>query len=223
LNCLEFRRAVGAEPNRISADAQAHISECSTCAKYAQEMQRLDGLIKRALDVPAPQAGDFIAPAASPRRWYAMAASLIMTFVVGGIVWVGFAPSESIAADVVKHMGYEKDAMIVTDTRVSSQLLDGILQAKGMKLAEPLTDVSYARNCWIRRTWVPHVVVQTSGGPVAVIVLPNERVMRSARFEEGGYSGEIVPMGKGAIVIAATDAQVIDEVAEKVSKAIVWQ
>lgn len=228
MNCLEFRRAVGAEPQRISADANAHMRECPTCAKYAQELQRLDGLIKRALEVPAPQinsvtGGEFVAPAVQPRRWYAMAASLLLAVVVGLVAWVGLAPSESVAADVVSHMGHEKDAMTVTDTRVSSQLLDGILQAKGMKLAEPLTDISYARNCFVRRTWAPHVVVQTASGPVAAIVLPNERVWRSARFHEGEYHGEIVPMGKGAIVVVATDAEVIDEVSKKVSRAIVWQ
>ena len=53
MNCLEFRRAVGAEPHRITADAKAHMGECPTCAKYAQEMQRLDGLIKRAIGLRA--------------------------------------------------------------------------------------------------------------------------------------------------------------------------
>ncbi|HTE40169.1 MAG TPA: DUF3379 family protein, partial [Steroidobacteraceae bacterium] len=118
---------------------------------------------------------------------------------------------------------HEPDAMTASEVRVSSTLLDSALQAKGLKLAAPIGDISYLANCWVREAFVPHVVVQTARGPVTVIVLPHESVASVERFDEAQYHGEIMPMGRGSMIVIANDASLIDEVAQRVRTAIVWK
>ena len=45
MNCLEFRRHVGAEPSSTPAAVAAHREECPTCAGFHDEMQALDRLL----------------------------------------------------------------------------------------------------------------------------------------------------------------------------------
>ena len=228
MNCVEFHRAVGADPNHISAEATAHRDSCAACSQYAAETLQLDGLIKRALAVPTPQKGRAFTltstRAAPQQRWYAMAASVLLAVGIGlGLLWYGGGVQVALAKEVVSHLNHEPDAMTASEVRVSSTLLDSALQAKGLKLAAPIGDISYLANCWVREAFVPHVVVQTARGPVTVIVLPHESVASVERFDEAQYHGEIMPMGRGSMIVIANDASLIDEVAQRVRTAIVWK
>jgi len=216
VNCLEFRRALGADPNHISAEAQAHRAECPTCEKYAQEMLRLNGLIKRALEVPVPLGQPLQMPVRIQPRWYAIAASILvaLSVTIGALWFVGY-PRESLASDVVKHMAHEPHAMTLSQARVSAELLDGALKAKGLRLSQPMDDVSYLQSCFIRGRFVPHLVVQTERGPVTVLLLTSERVEQTERFDEQQYHGVLMPASWGSVAVVATDAAVIDAVAEK--------
>jgi hypothetical protein len=219
VNCLEFRRALGADPNHASAESLAHRAECPTCERYAQEMLRLNGLIKRALEVPVPAQQPIKTPRLQP-RWFAIAASALLTVgVVIGILSLG-TPRDSLAAAVVAHLAHEPDAMTPTQVRVSNELLDGALRAKGLRLAHPMNNVSYLESCEIRGHLVPHLVVQTERGPVTVILLTEEKVKRTSRFDERQYHGMLVPMPRGAMAVIATDASVVDAVAENVKAAV---
>ena len=226
MNCLEFRRAVGADPSRLTADAIAHRESCATCAKYAQEMQRLDGLIKKALEVPVPQTREFAATAAAPaprRNWYAMAASVLLVVGAGiGLTLLGGKSQTAYAQEIVAHLNHEPHAMTVTEKRVSDELLRSTLAAKGLRLTESLGEVSYVQNCWVRKSFVPHVVVQTAKGPVTVIVFPSDQLASPEQFDEGNYHGQILPLGKGSVAVIANDAALIDDVVTKVRTAIAW-
>lgn len=224
MNCLEFRRALGADPNHASAESLAHRAECPACEKYAQEMLRLDGLIKRALEVPVPVVVQKLAVenpvVIRPRfkqHWFAMAASAVLAIgVVISVLFLG-APRESLANVVVAHLGHEPSAMTPTQTRVSDELLDGALRAKGLRLIHPMNNISYFGSCEIRGRFSPHIVVQTQGGPVTVILLTEEKINKSERFDENQYHGVLVPMQHGAMAVIALDASLVDAVAEKVN------
>ncbi|HEY0802454.1 MAG TPA: DUF3379 family protein, partial [Steroidobacteraceae bacterium] len=62
--------------------------------------------------------------------------------------------------------------------------------------------VSYANRCRLRGHEVPHLVFQSNDGPVTVMMLPDETVRISTRFDENGYQGILVPVpGHGALAI----------------------
>ena len=52
MDCIEFKRAAGAEPQRLSVAAREHAAGCADCERYATHMLSLDGLLQRALRVP---------------------------------------------------------------------------------------------------------------------------------------------------------------------------
>mgnify|MGYP001764789919 CR=1 FL=1 len=100
INCLEFRRRVGAEPASGDPGIDAHRSECAACARYQDELRAMDALVARALAVdPArlrrPAAGAGGVPA-TRRRYLAIAASLVIGLSVGLVLLVS-APRVSVA------------------------------------------------------------------------------------------------------------------------------
>ncbi|HSF78113.1 MAG TPA: DUF3379 family protein, partial [Steroidobacteraceae bacterium] len=100
MNCLEFRRHVGAEPSSTVAAVAAHREECAACAGFQDEMQALDRVLGKAMRIdvvsgtraataPAAAAvGRVSGPSRArpgtvrPRRWLAMAASLVAGVLV---------------------------------------------------------------------------------------------------------------------------------------------
>jgi hypothetical protein len=230
VNCLEFRRSVGANPHNTDGALLAHRAQCAACEHYAQETLRLDGVIKRVLEIPVPQASQVSrsrqiqSAAKAPRmRWYAMAASLLLALsIAGGALWFLGYPRDSLAKDVVAHLAHEPYALVTTDARVSAELLDGALRAKGMHLVQPMSDVSYLKSCPVRGHFIPHIVVQTESGPVTVLLLVNETVKSIERFDEQNYHGVLVPMQRGALAVIATDRGLAETVAAKVNAAIAF-
>ena len=74
---------------------------------------------------------------------------------------------------------------------------------------------------------MPHLVVQTSHGPVTVMVLVHVRVAKPKEFDESGYRGTIVPVpnhGSLAVLMRAPGATIanVDAIASQVRSAIVW-
>jgi len=56
MNCLEFRRAVGAEPGLDGPGLAAHRAQCPACARYQRELQDMDRLLGRAMRVDVERA-----------------------------------------------------------------------------------------------------------------------------------------------------------------------
>jgi hypothetical protein len=204
VNCLDVRRALGAEPGHRSPELDAHLAECTACAQYAAELARLEATLRRALEVPVPAAGARPAAGAADRvsrtRWFALAASLVGAAILSAALW-SLYPREALASALVGHMAHEPQSRRRTDVAVASGALAYVLRRSGVSLAPDVPLVSYAQSCWFRGWFVPHLVVQTPDGPVTVMVLPHERVAGPTMVDEGGYRVMIVPAAHGAIAV----------------------
>ena len=226
MQCDEFRKQAGAEPQQLGAEARAHCAQCAACTAYLQQMLQLDGLLKRALDVPVPVVPNNVtalrheAPT-MVRRWYALAASLLLAVGLGAGVWL-ISPRDSLAAEVVAHLHHEPGAMVATTARVNAAELDGILRRAGVRLKTGAQKVSLARTCGFRGATIPHLVVQTQEGPITVLVLPHEQVDSPQSFNEEGYAGTILPSGRGSIAIVANSSAAVQQAAVELAEAVVW-
>lgn len=226
MQCSEFRQQAGADPQHLSAEAAAHCAQCIACAAYLQQMQQLDGLLKRALEisvppvrVAAPLHRD-LASKPSPQRWFALAASVLLSIAFGA-VWLA-SPQPSLAAAVIEHVEDEPDAMVTTSSRVTPAQLSDVLRRAGMRLKSGAQSVSIARTCAFRGATIPHLVVQTQEGPVTVLVLPHEHVDSAENFTEEGYQGTILPSGPGAIALIAASDTAFKEAAARVAAEVEW-
>ncbi len=239
--CMDYRRMLMADPQNPSAEMREHLAVCAECTRYTGQLLRFEGRVERALRVtviprPASHAAQSGAPrgAAAPlrrrvrrrNRSLAAVASLLAAVVVAGGLWL-VVPGRSLAAAVVDHMSEEPEAWARTDVPVPRPRLDRVLGHSHVRLRAAAGMVSYANSCMFRGHLVPHLVVQTAGGPITVMVLARESVRRSVHFDEQGYRGVIVPVpGHGSLAVLergdSMDGRTIDAIASRVHGAIDW-
>jgi hypothetical protein len=228
MECLEFRRAAGADPGHLSAEAAAHRDVCPECAGFLQQTLVLDARILAALRVPVPVRGavavtpNVVAfPRIERRRWMALAASIAGGVMIGSLLWVS-APRVSLAEDVVRHMAHEPGAMVMSSAPEDASKVERVMERGGIRLRSDAGMVSYAQTCRFRGEKVPHLVVQTEVGPVTVMVLRNEKVTAPVKFAEQGYVGTILPAGPGSVAVIGPTGADLSQVAERVAAAVVW-
>ena len=223
MECIEFKRAAGAEPQRLSVAAREHMSKCLGCERYAQQMLSLDGLLQRALQVPVTNRASvgLLPETRDNSRWWALAASLLLTATIASGAWLAL-PRTTLASELIEHVSAEQD--IVTAAQpLSVSELNQVLLGSGVRInSSRQHPVWYAKNCPFRGHDVPHLIVQTATGRVTVLLLATERVRKVQTFDEQGYRGTILPSGPGAIAIIATNQPAIEEAAKHVAAAVEW-
>ena len=217
MNCLDFRRAVGAEPALRSVEIEEHLRACPACAEFAHQVQVLDRRLFEALSVavPArPRRIPFLTQAFAPPRRWALAASVLLAVGVAFGVWLAF-PRSSLASDVVSHARHEPQSWSSEGQVVSADEVGRMLRGAGLAASADLGRVTYARSCWFRGHFVPHLVVQDESGPIMLLLLPQERIGKEMRFSEGGFSGVILPAAHGSVAVLAQADTRLDAVATR--------
>ena len=246
MNCLEFRRHVGAEPSSTLAAVAAHREECPACAGFQGEMQALDRLLGEAMriDVVSGTRDAMVsgtraatAPAAAavervpgpsrarqgavrPRRWLAMAASLVAGVLVATTLWLSY-PGPTLAAEVIGHVASDPAALMAGQP-LPEQAVTEVLQPSHVRLRADMGTVTFAMRCEFEGHVVPHLVVQTDRGPVTVLLLLHRSVGAATRIEEGGYSAVVLPAPRGSIAIVGRDVAGVDAIAQQVFDSVDW-
>lgn len=229
MDCLEFRRAAGADPLHLEPAALAHAQGCPRCAAHLRELRALDERILAALRVPLSSPGRAAGGRRSQsagmgldrRRWMGLAASIVAGVLVGTLLWVG-NPRHSLAEDLVAHLAHEPEALVRTGLPVDPARADAVLERGRIRLRPEAVTVSYANSCAFRGHLVPHLVVQTGDGPVTVMVLRDERPARPMEFEEQGFAGRIVPAGPGSIAVLGAAGTDLGPITAAVRAAVEW-
>ena len=225
----KYRSAAMADPHDPDPDLRAHRESCAECRAFTDQLLRFEARLERALLIDIPTKSvvlPFARRAQGPRRWMAMAASLLLALVVAAGVWLTL-PQRSLAAAVVAHMAGEPDAWQLTDVPVPDADLNEVLKDSKLRLKPAAGVVSYASSCSFRGHKVPHLVVQTQSGPVTVMVLVHEAVRNPKQFDEQGYRGTIVPVpGHGSIAVlmrgTSSGSGDVERIAARVSDSVVW-
>lgn len=226
MNCLDFRRRVGAEPFAYGGEIAAHRHECGTCARHQDELQAMDDLIGRALAVEAARIGTAkqaeppTEPAFAKRRLFAIAASLVVGLSVGLILLIS-VPRTSVAREVIDHILHEPDTMSATVPLAPGELA-GVLDPDGTRLRPDVGDVTFAERCLFDGNVVPHLVVQTPEGPVTVLILRHRTIRTPVEIDEQGYRGLVLPAPRGSIAIVGQGIANADDVAKRVFDAVDW-
>jgi hypothetical protein len=223
MNCMDFRRQVGAEPALDGGDIAAHRRDCPACARYQDELRSMDGVIARALALDVARIGRTpaaAAPAAPRRRMFAIAASLAVGLAVGLVLLVG-APRASIAREVVNHITHEPGTMAGI-APLAPVALTGVLGPEGARLRPGIGDVTFAARCVHDGHVVPHLVVRMPEGVVTVLVLGHRDVGKPLRIEDQGLIGMVLPAPRGSIAIVGQNLADPEGVARKVFEAVDW-
>jgi Protein of unknown function (DUF3379) len=232
----DYRAAIMADPHNADAELRAHREACAECRAFTERLLKFESRLERALRVDIPPRAEVLpferkrgsavtAAATAPRRWMAIAASVVLGAAIVGGMWLAL-PQPSLAAAVVAHMAGEPEAWQRSNA-VPGPELEGVLKDSKLRLQPDAGVVSYASSCLFRGHRVPHLVVQTSSGPVTVMVLVHEPARQVTPFDSEGYRGTIVPVpGHGSIAVLMRDSRIsageIQRIAERVDQSIVW-
>jgi hypothetical protein len=231
MNCEEARNRLGAEPHTDNAELTAHLSTCLDCQSFVSEARAFEARLRRALELDPqvmtdlrrtarpqlPPEATLGRPSRVPRVW-AIAASLAAAVVVAATLWVA-RPKESLAAQIVEHVTHEASSW---DRRepLSAAELEAVLRKSHVQMAPGPGTVVYAKSCWFRGHWVPHLVVTTAAGPVTVMILTEEHVEQPLAFAEDGYSGLLVPAPTGSVAVLSRKPIALQQPAADVLRAL---
>jgi anti-sigma factor RsiW len=219
MNCQEFRRAAGADPQHLSSAAEAHARDCPACAQYLAEIVEMDVRLKRALAVAVPPVGPRAA-VESRQRYFALAASVVFAVALGAASWLVLVP-QSLAADVVEHMRGEPDSWAST-TPATDATLEAAMQRGDAWFTTMPGRFVYVQSCWFRGHYVPHLVLETGQGPVTLLLLRHEKLQERKAFDEDGYRGVLLPVDAGAVAVVTHGAPLSEDLAARIAAAIQW-
>ncbi len=213
MDCLEFRRRIGAEPHSRDPELLAHRDGCAACMAAWERAQHLEHGLQEALAVPVPDGMAervLLAQATGERRRHgrrrhaglAIAASLLIV-VAGGLLTWRHLDARSLPALAVAHVSAEMDAFGPTGA-VSAQAVVGDFTARGTTLRGPVPDgTTFVRDCDVGSHAAVHMVTRRDGEPVAVLYFPGQRVAETRDFSRQGWMGREVPTRNGTLMLLA--------------------
>jgi len=221
VTCDEARLAIGGDPASLTSELEEHLRGCAGCAGFRAEMLRLDAALRRAFEEPPDirVAGARRAPLVRWRQW-ALAASVVVATLGAVGVWL-LRPTDTLASEVVAHVRGEPQSWLATHN-VSAAAIDHALKSSGIGLDVDSDKIMYAKSCWFRGHYVPHLVLQTAHGPATVLLLRHEHVKARDPFHESGMTGVIVPAGDGSIAVLERGGQGVDELAGELRQEVHW-
>ncbi len=233
MNCEKYKQTIAEDPNFDGG--AGHLSECTECRTYRDEMRALDVSIGRALALEVP---DLVLPdlpdlgnvvSLSDRRrlstptWFAMAATVLLAAFFGlRFVADDGVDHESLADEVLAHVSREPSALRVTDVAVSDDHLHEIVPANIAELDESAGLITFAESCPINGRKVPHLVIQGQHGPITIILMPDEKISSAIALNDENQHGVILPVGDGSIAIVGGLDEALDEVQKQVLQSVVW-
>jgi hypothetical protein len=224
MDCLEFRRRLRDDPTAVDAAFLLHKRECVRCAAFAGELAALEEQLVRALRLPVPDGLaerlglDQSLRRAWRRRRYAIAASLAVLALGGalalGVLWP--RPLEVVVIDHVENEPYH----LVKRHDVPVADLREIMRTIGVTVRGDLGEIRYAGLCKMRRGLGAHVVIAGHHGPVTLLVMPGETIVRPQAIRRGGLQGIIIPAGDVGIAIVGAPNEPFEAIGERVGAAL---
>jgi hypothetical protein len=213
MDCLEFRRRLGAEPQSRDPAMLAHRESCPTCAAAWEKAQRFEQSLHDALDVPLPGGlieRTLLAQATGERQRavrrrriaLGLAASLLIVLGGGGIAWRQ-SQARALPTLAVAHMPGEISALALTRPLAPAPVAAAFAE-RHAALRGPLPqDTTYVHVCDVGPFQAVHLVSRPDGQPVVVLYVPARQSAARRDFRRDGWFGREVPLEHGTLVMLA--------------------
>lgn len=232
---LEFRKRVYANPQDPGPEALAAARENPAYRLILDRSIEIDKRLRSVtqdVEVPAglearlmqiaetdPDAGDsdrVVEPKrARVYRYYAIAASLLLIVGVAYTQLLGPAPG-SLESEVIAHMDHEESQLAAIragslGTEVPMPVIAEVMNVVGAQLRAgdylETMAVRYANPCLILPGYESaHLIIDTADGPLNVIVIDNSPVAAELEFAGRGFSGVVVPLPAGNLIVLGDSA-----------------
>jgi len=218
MNCLEFRRRLGIDPQCSEMDFSRHRQECARCAEACERANGFEGVLRRALAIaPPPQLAESILLSQATRQqrqrqnyrrgaMLALAASVVLALGIGMRV-----EARPLSAQAVEHLR-EETVVLTWTTPVSATSVQAAFATRGISLRSVPDGISFVGCCPMERHLTVHLVMPGGNGPVTVIYVVDDHEPSREDFQRNGWRGRSIPMGQGTLVLLAQDASQFDHV-----------
>jgi hypothetical protein len=218
MNCLDFRRRLGAEPLCADVAFQRHRQECPACAEAAARALAFEQSLRQALaiEVPGSLAETVLLAQATRQRsrrrvlqrggWFALAALLLLAL---GIAWLGDV--RPLASQAIDHLRAEPVALSFTRP-VAPQTVRQAFASRGLVLHDVPAGVTFVACCPLGRHRTVHLVMAMDGRSVSVLYVVDARSAAREDFQRDGWRGRSVPLGAGTLILLGQDGSPFDAV-----------
>jgi Protein of unknown function (DUF3379) len=219
MNCLDYRRQLGADPRRESPEMQAHRRGCAGCSAHHARALGFELALKRALVVPVPDGlaeRILLSQTTAERgqrtrhrhrlRWLAAAVLLVAALGAGIYQLRLLSP---LPQQLVAHIEHEPEAFLTQAALPQAEALKPF-QQRGVRLAGVLpAGISYAQPCPVGMIGAVHLVMSRPDGAVTVFFLPGHEERRGD-YRSGNLRVRAVPMAAGTLALVAANAAPFD-------------
>lgn len=233
MNCLEFRRQLLIEPRQQRTELLDHARDCPSCCREYRRALEFEKRLSEALAIASPAGldsrillGQQMArrkPRARTWRQLQIAAGILLAL---GIALL----SEHLGSDndrvnelrgeVVAHIE-DEPATLQASGNIEADRMNSLFATFGLKQLGSLGEVRYAGICDIGERKGIHIVVQGKTRPVALVLLPGERIRTPAPIRTLSLTGVIVPTEYGSLAVVADPKEPVAPVLKRVKPAIV--
>jgi hypothetical protein len=214
MNCLEFRRAVLADPRRPAAEASSHAEQCPACNEFLQHALDIEVQLEAALRVPVPQGLgarllERIAAAGRP-RWLALAASLLAAVAIA--LALGWPRSDALALAGIEFVVFEEAQSIADAKPTDMKVLAAVARKMGVALPERLGKVYYVCVYPFVGGAAHHVLLKSPLGKVTLLLIPDRPLAARAAGTAYGLKAAVLPAAAGSIVIIGESTRSIGRI-----------
>jgi hypothetical protein len=220
MNCLEFRRRLGIDPQCSEVDFVQHRQECPRCAEACERALKFETSLLHALTIaPPPQLAESIllAQATGQQRQrmryrrrgalLALAAAVVLAFGIG--MHIEAQPLPALAVD---HLNKEAEVLGMTAGVPDSDVREAFAYRGIALLGTVPAGISFVGCCPVGRYKSVHMVMPQADGPVTVLYLPDDSHEQRQDFAQAGWLGRSVPLAHGTLVLLAHNSDHFDHV-----------
>lgn len=226
MDCLEFRRLIGAIPRQLPAEARKHRDHCSRCADAHARALGFENILEQAMVIPVPDrlADEILLRQITVnrthhsgrlQRLWQIAAGVALAIGIS-VIWL-LTPNGSLAAIAIEHMNHEPLSLIAQPAIPEAEI-HTIFAKMGLSLAHSPGKLSYLKICPLGNHRSLHMVMQKPMGAVTVLFVPGLDIKRRS-FERQGMLGRELALDNGALVMIARNDHEFDSIESDFSQA----
>lgn len=220
MNCMDFQRALNADPRGLSESARAHARNCPACTQRLVRQMNLEAQLHAASQV-SPSVGIedrilFKIRIGQQRRQQQLVA-MVSSVVVGlaavmSLSWSLSRPthvSTDLAAIAVEHVLQEPQHLQET-AYIAPAKLSELLALVGAR-AHGSLPVTYANYCDLPNGKGGHIVLATAHGRVTLMLIPNAQTRVMQRRIQNGMIAEVYGARLGSYSLVSPNNAALTE------------
>lgn len=234
MNCFDFRKNTLAVAGMTTPDHAEHAAGCAACAAFAHDLILQDEKLREALQVQAPEGlvgRILLAQRRNPQQihWrpWAIAASVIAAVALSSytglreshypaerIVDASALSGNHLAIAAIDYVVEHEPQLLAENVQGDPEVMRANLQRIGLQLPAG-TEVRYLGKCPVIGGTADHLVVQTSAGPVTLMLVADQGLGARVMVAYRDKTAVATSIRRGGYIMIADSASAVQRLEQK--------